>query len=343
MSVITPATINAQIAKGEFRPHTALTNMAMAYYQNAANYFAKAIFPVCRVSLSSDNYYIFDKEDLLRDSWQRKPEYGQVMPAVVSEHTDTYACHVDQMIMGVNQIRQTDQQRRQGPALARDPRQQRTKTIAEQANIHQDRLFANGFFKSGVWSEEWSGVDSTSVSGKQFIKFSNGNADPIKFIADQKLAVHQKTGRTPNKLAIGANVFNALRNHAAILERVKFGGTTANPASVTKNVLAQLFEVDELVVMMSIMNKAKQGAEADMDFIGDPNALLLAYATDNPSPEEPSAGYIFTWDMLGDGQLLPIFHRVKNDATHSEEVEGLMAYDMKKTADDLAVFCKDVV
>ena len=70
---VTPAQISAQIAKGAFRPHTALTNMALAYYQNASNYFAKAIFPVCRVNLSSDNYYVFNKEDLLRDNWRRKP------------------------------------------------------------------------------------------------------------------------------------------------------------------------------------------------------------------------------------------------------------------------------
>ena len=33
--------IAAEIAKGTFRPHTALTNMALSYYQNSANYFAK--------------------------------------------------------------------------------------------------------------------------------------------------------------------------------------------------------------------------------------------------------------------------------------------------------------
>ena len=342
MSNLTPAMISAQIAKGAFRPHTALTNMALAYYQNSKNYFAKAIFPVCRVSMSSDNYYVFDKEDLLRDNWSRKPAYGQVTPAVVSEHTETYACQVDQMIMGIDQIRQTDLQRRQGPNI-RDPRQQRTKTIAEQANIHQDLLFAEKYFKAGVWGNEWAGIDDTNVSGNQFIKFSNHNSDPIQFINTQKTAMQRQTGRTPNKLAIGANVFDALRYHPAILERIKYGGTTANPANVTENVLSQLFGVEELVVLMSIHNQAKQGKDADMEFIGDPNALLLAYATDAPSIDEPSAGYIFTWDMLGDGQILPIIHRVKDDATHSEEVEGLMATDMKKTADDLAVFCKDVV
>lgn len=342
MNNLTPSQISSMVAKGTFRPHVALTNMALAYYQNAANYFAKAIFPICRVTQSSGEYYIFNKEDLLRDGWQRKPAYGTTMPVVVSEHTDTYQVKVDQMRMGIDLIRQTDLTRRMGPAIA-DPRQQRTRTIAEQANIHQDRLFAEAFFKSGVWANEMTGVDSTTPGEKEFIKFSNGNSDPIKFVADQKLAMQQQTGRAPNKIAIGAEVFNALRQHPGILERVKYGGTSANPAQVTRNVLAQLFEVDDLVVMMSIMNQAKQGAEADMQFIGDPKAMLLAYATNAPSIEEPSAGYIFTWDMLGDGQIMPIRTYQGEPGTDSEYIDGLMAYQMKKTADDLAVFCADVV
>ena len=334
--------IKAEIAKGTFRPHTALTNMALAYYQAEANYFAKAIFPVCPVPQSSDNYYIFDKEDLLRDGWQRKPAYGKADPTVVSEHTDTYNCQVDQMIMGIDQIRQTDLQRRQGPSI-RDPRIQRTRTIATQANIHQDVLFADGFFKTGVWSNEWGGVDSTAPSTKQFIKFSNDNSDPIKFISDQKSEVLGETGREPNRLALGQNVFNALKTHPGILERIKYGGSTPNPATVTENVLAQLFGVEKLVVLKSIANKAKQGATADMDFIGDPDAFLLAYATKAPSVDEPSAGYIFAWDMLGDGQILPIMNYLGEGGTHSEYVEGLMAIDMRKTANDLAVFFKEAV
>ena len=338
----TPAGIQAEITKGIFRPHTALTNMALAYYQNASNYFAKAIFPVCPVSLSSDNYYIFDKEDLLRDNWKRKPAYGKVDPAPVSEHTETYACQVDQMIMGIDQIRQTDLNRRQGPSTM-NQKMQRTRTIAEQANIHQDRLFAEKFFKKGIWGNEKSGIDSTSPNSSQFIKFSNENSDPVEFIDTEKTSMHQETGRMPNRLALGVNVYNALKHHPAILERVKYGGSTVNPAYVTENVLAQLFGVERLVVLNSIMNKAAMGEDGDIGYIGDPNAFLLAYATNAPSIEEPSAGYIFSWDMLENGQLFPILNYLGAPGTHTEFIEGLMAFDMKKTADDLGKFYADAV
>ncbi len=338
----TAASIQAEIAKGAFKPHTALSNMALAYYQNEAKAFAKAIFPICPVSLSSDNYYIFSKEDLLRDNWHRKPAYGKVDPAVLSEYTDTYAVQVDQMIMGIDQIRQTDMSRRMGPRTA-DQRTQRVKTMSGQANIHQDYMFANKFFKSGVWSQEFEGVDDTTTEDNQFIKFSNDNSDPVAFIDEKKNDMERSTGRMPNRLALGVNVFTALKSHPAILERVKYGGSTANPATITENVLAQLFGVEKIVVQRSIMNKAEMGQDAEMDYIGDPDAFLLAYATNAPSIEEPSAGYIFTWDMLGNGQILPVLNYLGDSGTHTEFVEGLMAMDMRRTADDLAMFFKSAV
>ncbi len=338
----TASSIQADIAKGAFRPHTALSNMALAYYQSDAKAFAKTIFPICPVTLSSDNYYVFEKEDLLRDSWQRKPAYGKVDPAVLSEHTESYACQVDQMIMGIDRIRQTDLTRRQGPAT-RDPRMQRTRTMAGQANIHQDNVFANKFFKKGVWGHEETGVDNTSPTTKQFIKFTNGNSDPIKLIDAKATEMEQATGRRPNRLALGVNVYNALKLHEAILERVKYGGSTANPALITENVLAQVFSMERLSVQRSIMNKAKPGQTAQMEYIGDPNGFLLAYATDTPSIDEPSAGYIFTWDMLGNGNIMPVLNYEGEPGTHSEFIEGLMATDMKKTADDLAMYFSDAV
>ena len=195
MAKRTAAGIQADIAKGAFRPHTALSNVALAYYQSDANSFAKTVFPICPVTLSSDNYYIFDKEDLLRDNWHRKPAYGKVDPAVLSEHTDTYACVVDQMIMGIDQIRQTDLNRRMGPRTA-DPKQQRTKTMAGQLNIHQDSMFARKFFRKGVWTQEYTGIDSTTPASGQFIKFSNGNSDPVSFVDDKSTEMEEKRAQT---------------------------------------------------------------------------------------------------------------------------------------------------
>lgn len=51
----TAKSIQADIAKGAFRPHTALSTMALAYYQQDTTTLAKNMFPVCPVGLSSSS------------------------------------------------------------------------------------------------------------------------------------------------------------------------------------------------------------------------------------------------------------------------------------------------
>ena len=67
----TAAGIQFEIAKGVFRPHTALTNMALAYYQNAANYFAKALFPTCPVMPAWEKMKTSDE-------WQNADMFGKM-------------------------------------------------------------------------------------------------------------------------------------------------------------------------------------------------------------------------------------------------------------------------
>lgn len=208
--------------------------------------------------------------------------------------------------------------------------------IAEQMNLHQDIVFAKNFFQSGVWTNEWTGVTSTP-SGNQFYKFNDANCDPVTLFDTLCTSVEQNTGRRPNRLGLGKNAFNALKSNPTVLERVKYGGSSANPATVNEKVLAELFGIEKVVVFSSIYNAGQVGQE-DMDFICDPDSAILAYATNSPAIDEPSAGYIFTWDMLGNGQYMPTMQYPGEPGTHSEFMEGLFSADMKKTADDLAVF-----
>jgi len=342
MSSMTPETLRYEIAKGAFKPNIYLTNLSMAYFQDASRYAAKNIFPICPVQLSSARYYKFSKEDLLRDNVRRKPQFGQVDPAQMGRLDDSYACLVDQVIVGIDQIAALDYQRTRAPGVA-DPRRAKAKFIAEQLNLHQDIVFAETFFKTGAWTNEWTGYTSYDKANKKFIKFNDDNCDPVVLIDDLCTNVEQSTGRRPNRLALGKEAFNALKAHPGVLERVKFGGSSANPATVNERVLAELFGIEKVVVLSSVYNAAPVGATEDMRFICDPKCALLAYATSTPAIDEPSAGYIFTWDMLGNGLYMPTRQYDGPEATHSEFMEGLFAADMKKTADDLAIFLKDCV
>lgn len=70
--------------------------------------------------------------------------------------------------------------------------------------------------------------------------------------------------RIPNKLSLGYDSYIALKNHPDILERVKYGGSTPNPATVNQNVLAQILGFEEVQVLEATYNKAEEGQEDDI-------------------------------------------------------------------------------
>ena len=100
---------------------------------------------------------------------------------------------------------------------------------------------------------------------------------------------------------------------------------------------------EQITAAYELWQKAAAGEEADMQFICDSKSALMCYATPTPQIDEPSAGYIFTWDMLGNGSYTAVDQYEGENGTHSEFIEGLMSTDMRKTADDLATFFSAVV
>lgn len=326
--------LQAKIAKG-WKPNNYLSNMSMAFFQEEGDFVAPSIFPVCPVGLSSSYYYTFSKADLARDNVGRKPAFGKVAPALMGQTDNTYKCEVDQIIVGIDQIDALNYQRARTPGVA-DPRRAKVRFATEQLKLHLDIIFARNFFHPGAWGTVWEGKAS-SPGEKEFLKFNDSNFDPVNFFDARIKEIQQNGRRKPNRLALGVEAYNALKNHPDIIERVKYTGSTANPAVVTTQALAAILQIEEVRVLESTYNAAGIGEE-DMQFVCAPDGALLCYATDNPAIDEPSAGYIFTWDMLGNGNYLALDQFEGEKGTHSEFVEGLMSTDMKKTSDDLAIY-----
>ena len=337
---ISTGDLQVAIAKG-WKPNQYLSNMSMAYFADRNDFFARRIFPICPVQLSTSYYYEFSRADLARDNVRRKPSGGKVAPAVIGHTDKTYKCEVEQIILPIDQIGALDYQRSRAPGSI-DPRRNKVRVITEQMDIHLDRAFSAAFMQPGVWAHEYAGVASTP-SGNQFLKFTDANFDPVHYFDEQKKEMKRMGRREPNKLSLGYDAYLALKSHPDILERVKYSGSTPNPAVVNEKVLAELFGLSEVTYLASTDNAAAEGQEEDMQFIADSTGALLTYTTPAPQIDEPSAGYIFTWDMLGNGQWIAMDQYEGEKGTHTEFVEGLMAFDMKKTSDELGMYFKDCV
>ena len=247
----------------------------------------------------------------------------------------------EQIILGYDDIIQSDVAR-MGAKGIMQLRQNKARVIAEQIFIHQNKVFAQKYFKKGVWGADLTGGVSVSSGSTDFVSFDNDNSNPIKFISDCITAMKKATVRKPNKLGLGQRVFDALINHPDIMNRVIYGGNTASPAMVTTKSLAAILGVDEVVVFDAIWNSANLGEEENTGFICDENAMLLAYATPTPMIDEATAGYTFRWDM-GTGNILPIIEWEGDKGTYSHYIGGMISQDMKVVCKDLGIYFQNAV
>lgn len=323
-------------------PQAWLTNISVAYFQDNNDFIATKIFPILPVDISTGNYPIFSKEDLNRDNFQRKPEGGKVNPTIISQTKGTYDCDVDQIIMSIDKFQATNNSRNGLGGMA-NLQIAKAKTIAYQALLHLDNLFAKKYFQPGVWGNEMQGVDSGEDNTTTFLKFSNANSEPIQFIRTLSREFRRTTTRKPNIMLCGVEAFDALTQHPDIIERVIHGGSSTNPAQADERVLAELFGVDRVVVMESTVNAAQYGLDEDMKYICDPKGILLAHVTSTPHIDEPTAGYIYAWDPSGNRQPITIQTFDGDPASHTEFVEGIIAFDMHIACPDLGVYLSEVV
>ena len=150
-------------------------------------------------------------------------------------------------------------------------------------------------------------------------------------------------------MVLGAQVWKALKNHPAILDRVKY----TQRGVVTKDLVASFFDIPpgRLVVAYATqsigpqINAARlQDAQANYEFIVDPKSMLFGYAPESPSLLTPSAGYTFTWNgyLNGNAEGLRV-KQFRMEHLASDRIEGEMTYDMKVVSPDCGVFLSNVV
>ena len=313
----------------------AMTNISVAYLQDASAFIADKVFPIVPVRRQSDVFYVYNKGDFMRDEAQVRGagtesaggDYG--VAASDPYHCRKHAFHYD--------VTEEERANYDEPLNADTDA---TEFVSQKMLIRREMEWASKFFKTGVWGTEITGTDSNPSSG-QAIKWNLATSNPILDITNAAVQMASETGYRPNTLVLSPFAFNALKNHEDILDRIKY----TQKGIVTTDLLATLFEVQHVYVAWSVVNSAAKGATDSVSFIMGKHALLC-YANPSPALRKPSAGYIFAWTGLeGAGAYGNRIVRLPMDVLGlgTERIEGEIAFDAQKICGDLGVFFKDIV
>ncbi len=310
-----------------------LTNISVAYLQRAENFIADKVFPVVPVDKQSDKYFVYSKNDWLRDEARVRTDGTESVGSGYNITTDTYYADVYAIHKDIG-----DQTRANADAPINVDREA-AEFVTHRLLTRREIQFVNDFMTTGKWGNDVTGVAASPTTG-QTVQWSDyTNSDPIEDIEEGKASILSTTGFEANTLVLGYDVFRQLKNHPDLVDRIKY----TSSQTITEDMLARMFDIERVLVSKSVKATNAEGATAAYSFTTGKTALL-AHVAPNPGILTPSAGYTFSWTGVSQGMGLTIgTSSFRLESLRATRVEAELAFDNKVVASDLGYFWNTIV
>lgn len=317
----------SQPTTGDVHVDAALTDFSIAYVQDQTNFIAGMAAPVKPVQHKTDKYFIFNKNDWLRDDAVKMRTTGEGAPrSGFTLSTDSYTAEPWWTAVPISELIVANAD----PAVPVD--RAAAQLVSQRMLIRRERIFAANFMATGKWATD-------VVGGTDFIKWDDYASDPQKDVDVGKKTVLQNTGFEPNTLTVSYPVHQALKRHPLIKDMIKY----TSDESITAAIIARFFEVQNYYVTKAVYATNLEGGTAAYSFAVGLHALLT-YVDGNPSLMAPTAYTIFSWTGLTGINDAGIRVDQYYDQDKKEDVvRGEFAFDMKVTGSDLGYFFSGVV
>lgn len=305
----------------------ALTDFSVAYVQDEANFVAAQVFPMKPVPHMTNKYFVFNKNDWLRDDAVEKRAPGAFAPRsgfTLSTGNYDAAPQWTEVPLSDMVTRNAD------PSLQLD--QAATRLVTQRMLIRYDRLFVTSAFGTGIW-------DNNYVAGTDFTAWDDYSSDPQKDIDVAQETILQNTGKEPNCLTVGYKVHKALKRHPIIKDMYKY----VSDESITEEMLAKALELDKYVIAKAAYATNTEGGTSAYSFIAG-NHALLTWSDGSPSIMEPCAGATFAWTNLTAVNAAGVaIDQYYDQRSKDDLVRGQFAFDIHVTGTDLGGFFSNAV
>jgi hypothetical protein len=229
------------------------------------------ILPPVPVVKESAAYWVYDKSRLDTPDSLRAPrsDYNRID---WSSTTATYLCRQ----YGLEG--EIDDEERLNAAAPLDLDVDTTEIVTDQVLLNREARVAAKVTSTG------NVTNNTTLVGAQ--QWNDPASDPLNDVKTGRLAVFNATAYVPNVILFNHDAFEALKLHPDIKEVVKY----TERAIITKQILAAVFEVDEVLVASAKKRTSKEGQTDTISDIWGKDALLF-YRETRPSLKKLSFGY----------------------------------------------------
>lgn len=244
----------------------ALTAIAIKFSNPDVNLIADKVLPRVTVGGEKFQWLKFPIEDSFtvpNTFVGRKGRPNQIEVGASEETASVEDYGLDDMVPN-SDVTAAAQQRAAGLSTY-DPEARATEVLTDLVLLDREIRVAAKVFDLNVYP---AGNRVTLAGNSQFSDFVN--SDPIGVING---ALDSTLVMRPNKMVLGQSVWTKLRSHPHIVNAVK--GGNLNKGNATREQVAELFELQEVVVGSSFVNTAKKGQAAVMNRVWGKHISLI--------------------------------------------------------------------
>ena len=247
-----------------------LTNLARGYSNDG--FVANMLFPLATVTkeggkipqFTKEAFKIYNTERAIRaDSNRINPSVNDSIDFVLTEHDLEYPMDYREINESVLPLKM-----------------HATNVVTEAIALRKEKLAAD----LAINTANYASTNKLALGSGDH--FDESTSDPIGVIDTARSAVRSQIAKNPNVIIIPNSVFVALKNHAAITDKVKY----TQHAVITAQLLKQLLQFDALYVANGVY---EDSSGALVDVWGE--SIVMAYVPEakngSRSFYEPSYGY----------------------------------------------------
>lgn len=312
-----------------------LTNLSIALTQDTTQFVAPKVGTMIPVTKESDTYTFYPQ-----GYWNR--EYDSTRAEEGVANSVNYKTRQDPYSIGDKALRIFISDRKRANADSQFNLDREGMALVNNSLLIGEELdFKTKFLTAGKWASDLTGVAATP-GVDEFIKWSDAASDPVgDYKKFRRGFLLRSGGKMPNELNMTIDVFDTLTEHASILDRIKTTGAN-QPATVTRQQIAGLFEVERINVIQTVINNANDAVEdgsgntpVDNQFLA--SGLFLPLYTEQ-------AGGLLSATAVGNfhlpaftgANLGPRFRRYRAvEGKDGEYIEGQLRVDRRIVAPDL--------
>jgi hypothetical protein len=157
-------------------------------------------------------------------------------------------------------------------------------------------------------------------------------------VEGKKATIQQAVQALPNTLVLPYEVYQKVRLHPKVIEKVQY----VKLGVVGPDVLAQLFDVERVLVPKAFKNVAARGQSASLEYIWGKDAFLC-YVPGRPALKQIALAYTFVWTVAPgsvNGRVVEVWRENRRKA---DMIRVQKYYDQKIIAPGACYLWKDAI